>query len=123
MTKDSFRLMYINARRLPSVDGHDTLPINASPPGGSGMEIIRGPTEASRAIHGYNHEPQTTWHVDYSFSLLYHFIMFRQVNHRPHQPCAERLHGRRISCRVSHSDPGSGVTTSWPDDAGDRGLT
>ena len=124
MTKDSFRLMYINARHLLSVDGHETVPINAGPPGGSkGIEIIRGPTEASRAIHGYYHESQTTGHADYSSSLLHHFIMFREGNVRPHRPGAERLHWRRIPRRVSHSDPRSKLTRSWPGNAGEGAPT
>ena len=129
MTKDYFRLNHINARRLPSVDGHDTVPINASPPGvnasppgGRGVQIIRGRTEASRAIHGYHHEPRTNWHADYSIRLLHHFIMFREVNHRPHRPHPERLHRRRISRRVGYRDSRSEHARGRPDNEGDSRL-
>ena len=59
MTKHSFRLTYTYARRPSRVVGPATVPINASPPGAVGRESIRGPNEACRAMHGYDHEPQT----------------------------------------------------------------
>jgi hypothetical protein len=92
MTKYSFRLTYINARRPLRVDGLDTVGINARPPGSVARELIRGPTEAGRAIHGYYHEPPTTGHAANSFRLLHHYIVFRQISLRPERSGADRLH-------------------------------
>ena len=120
MTKYYFRLTYINARRLLRVDGLDTVATNERPPGGLGRKLIRGQTEACRAIHGYYHEPQTTRHADHSFRLLHQYIVFRQVDHRAQRHCTERLDGRRRDPRVSCGYAGSKPARSWQNHAGDR---
>src|SRR5258706_3065560 len=120
MTKNTFRLTYINARRPLRVDGLDAVAINERPPGGAGKELIRGPTEAGRAIHGYYHEPPTTRHAANSFRLLHHSIVFRQISLRPHRSGAERFDCRRSSYCVSHGDSCSELARGWTKDTGDR---
>ena len=105
MTKYYFRLTYINARRLLRVDGLDTVATNERPPWGVGRELIRGQTEACRAIHGYYHEPQTAGHADNSFRLLSRYIVFRQVDVGSNWPGAERLNGRECA-RGDQTKPG-----------------
>src|SRR6266576_7345147 len=116
MTKNTFRLTYINARRPLRVDGLDTGAINEPAPRSAGKEVIRGPTEAGRAIHGYYHEPPTTRHAANSFRLLHHYIVFRQISLRPHWSGAEQLDCRRIAHCVGVGDPCSELARSWTDD-------
>jgi len=124
MTKNTFRLTYINARRPLRVDGLDTVAISKRPPGGAGKELVRGPTEAGRAIHGYNHEPPTTRHAANSFRLLHHHIVFgRQISLRPNWSGAERLDCRRSSHCVGVGDPCSELARSWTDHASDGSPT
>ena len=119
MTKYYFRLNYINARRPLRVEGLDTAAINQRPPGGAGKQLIRGPTEAGRAIHGYYHEPPTTRHAANSVRLLHHYIVFRQFSLRPDWSGAERLDCRRVShcLGVGYSCPD--LARGWTDHAGD----
>ena len=119
MTKNTFRLTYINARRPLRVDGLDTVAINERPLGGAGKELIRGPTEAGRAIHGYNHEPPTTRHAANSFRLLHHYIVFRQISNGPNWSGAERLDCRRISHCVGVGVPCSELAPGGTDHASD----
>ena len=122
MTKQSFRLAYLHARRPLRVDGLDPVDSNASPLGRIGRELIRGPTEACRAIHGHYHEPQTARIGGNSLRALHHILVFGQVGLRHHRHCAERLYWRRVSNRVGFGNPRSDLTGSWSDDAGDGGL-
>ena len=120
MTKYSFRLTYINARGPLRVDGLDTVAINQRPPGGAAKELIRGPTEAGRAIHGYYHEPPTTRHAANSFRLLHHYIVFRQISLRLNRSGAERFYRRRISCCLSNGNSCQDLARGWTDHAGER---
>ena len=110
----SFRLTYIDARRPYGVAGCDTslrVPRLVSEAArGVGVPDL---TEASRAIHGYDHEPQTIRLGGDSVRLLQLPVVFRQ-DHRNNWHCAERLHGPGGSCghgggqaRYGYRPPGS----------------
>ena len=78
MTKRLFRLTYTSARRPDGVDGLDTY-YNVSLGAARAIEQKnRDQLEASRAIHGYDHEPLASRCDADRLCYLYDRLVFRQ---------------------------------------------
>ena len=117
MTKPSFRLTYIKARRPSSVDGLGVFPNPALVRDGWGR-LARGRTDSCRAIHWCNNESHTLRAADDSPDCFEHTFLLGQVDHRPQRNCAERLNYRRISGRVCRDKSLPRHDKCWRYDAG-----
>src|SRR4029079_13550256 len=83
MATRTFRLTYIDARRPYGVAGFDTP--SSAPRRSRAVARFRGvhdPTEASRAIHGYNHEPHTDEH-DRNYACVNNRFLLQRFTDRP----------------------------------------